>query len=282
LTVGLNNLFTAKKKVNNKLLVKRFWNKFSCGEELYFHGNSDLEAFNCHSMKRYELEPYIIPFADFESSKNKKVLEIGVGLGADHQCYAEAGAQLYGIDLTERAILHTKKRMKLFNLVSDLNIGDAENLIYKDSMFDIVYSWGVIHHSPNTPIAVNEIFRVLKLGGEAKIMIYHKYSFVGYMLWFRYGLLRFNPFISLNEIYANYLESPGTKSYTLNEAKQLFENFSKVEISTVLTHGDLLSSDVGQRHKGILLNVAKAIFPRLVIKLFFPSHGLFMLIKATK
>ena len=154
--------------------------------------------------------------------------------------------------------------------------------MFEDNMFDIVYSWGVIHHSPNTPLAVNELFRVLNPGSIAKIMIYHKYSFVGYMLWFRYGLLRFNPFLSLKEIYSNYLESPGTKAYTVNEAKQLFENFSKVEISTVLTHGDLLSSDAGQRHKGILLNIAKAIFPRFFIKLLFPGHGLFMLIKATK
>lgn len=268
--------------MKEKILVKNFWNKASCGEELYLQGDSDHEAFISQSKKRYELEPYIVDFAEFASTKNKKVLEIGVGLGADHQYFAEAGAQLYGIDLTERAIFNTNKRMKLFNLVSDLNIGDAENLTYQDNMFDIVYSWGVIHHSPNTPIAVNEIFRVLKPGAIAKVMIYHKYSFVGYMLWFRYGLLRLNPFLSLKEIYSNYLESPGTKAYTINEAKQLFKNFSKVEISTVLTHGDLLSSDAGQRHKGLLLTFAKAIFPRLIIKFFFPGHGLFMLIKATK
>jgi ubiquinone/menaquinone biosynthesis C-methylase UbiE len=268
--------------MKEKILVKNFWNKVSCGEELYFHGDSDEKAFIAQSKIRYELEPYIVNFADFASTKNKKVLEIGVGLGADHQCFAEAGAHLYGIDLTERAILNTKKRFELFNLASDLNIGDAENLMYEDNMFDIVYSWGVIHHSPNTQLAVNEIFRVLNPGSIAKIMIYHKYSFVGYMLWFRYGLLRFNPFLSLKEIYSNYLESPGTKAYTVNETKQLFENFSKVEISTVLTHGDLLSSDAGQRHKGILLNIAKAIFPRFFIKLLFPGHGLFMLIKATK
>ena len=268
--------------MKEKILVKNFWNKASCGEELYLQGDSDQEAFISHSRKRYELEPYIINFADFASTKYKKVLEIGVGLGADHQCFAEEGAQLYGLDLTERAIINTKKRMELFNLASELNIGDAENLIYDDNMFDVVYSWGVIHHSPNTPLAVNEIFRVLKPGSVAKIMIYHKYSFVGYMLWFRYGLLRCNPFLSLKEIYSNYLESPGTKAYTVNEAKKLFDNFSNVEISTVLTHGDLLSSDAGQRHKGILLNVAKAIFPRFFIKVFFPGHGLFMLIKATK
>ncbi len=265
-----------------KALVKDFWNKASCGEELYLHGDSEADAFISQAKKRYELEPYIIPFADFYTTKNKKVLEIGVGLGADHQCFAEAGANLYGIDLTERAIANTKKRLSLFNLSSVLTTGDAEKLAFQDNYFDIVYSWGVIHHSPNTPIAVNEIFRVLKPNGVAKIMIYHKYSFVGYMLWLKYGLFKLKPFISFKEIYSKYLESPGTKAYTVEEAKVLFNKFSKIEITTVLTHGDLLSSDAGQRHQGPILNFAKLIFPKIIIKKLFPKHGLFMLIKATK
>ena len=165
---------------------------------------------------------------------------------------------------------------------SVLNIGDAENLTFEDNMFDFIYFWRVIHHSPNTLLVVNEIFRVLNPGGVAKIMIYHKYSFVGYMLWFRYGFFKFNPFLSLKDIYSNFLESPVTKAYTVNEAKQLFRNFTKVEISKVLTHGDLLSSEADQRDKGLLLNIAKVIFPRFLIKLLFPGHGLFMLIKAKK
>ena len=261
--------------------VKEFWELSSCGEALYLEGEN-VSDYDKQALVRYTLEPYIVSFANFDKYKGLKVLEIGVGLGADHQEFAKNGANLYGIDLTKRAILNTKNRFNIFNLKSNLQIGDAENLAFKENYFDLVYSWGVIHHSPNTKQAIDEIYRVLKPGGETKIMIYHKYSFVGYMLWIRYGLLKLNPFLSLNKIYSNYLESPGTKAYTVNEAKQLFENFSKVEISTVLTHGDLLSSDAGQRHKGFLLNIAKVIFPRLIIKFFFPGHGLFMLIKATK
>ena len=268
--------------MDNKNSVKDFWNKNSCGEVLYLKGKNDIDAFNFQSSIRYELEPFILKFADFSSTSDKKVLEIGVGLGADHQKFAEAGAILTGIDLTDKAISHTKRRLSIFGLKSELSVADAESLTFTDESFDIVYSWGVIHHSPNTHLAVNEIFRVLKSGATAKIMIYHKFSFVGYMLWFRYGLLKFKPFLSLNEIYSSYLESPGTKAYTLHEAKQLFKDFSKVEISTVLTHGDLLSSDAGQRHKGFLLDIVKTIYPRFIIRLLFPGHGLFMLIKATK
>ncbi len=209
-------------------------------------------------------------------------MEIGVGLGADYQKFAENGAELYGIDITERAVLNTQKRLHLFNLSSKLEVADAENLYFPDNYFDIVYSWGVIHHSPNTPKAVNEIYRVLKAGGEAKVMIYHSKSFVGYMLWIRYGLFKLKPFISLKKIYSKYLESPGTKAYSVKEAKNLFKQFKNIEIDTILTHGDLLISDAGQRHRGRLLSIAKKIYPRLIITTLFPKHGLFMLIKAIK
>jgi ubiquinone/menaquinone biosynthesis C-methylase UbiE len=189
---------------------------------------------------------------------------------------------LQGCDLTERAIEHTKNRFDLLGLKTNLQVADAENLPYQNEQFDAVYSWGVIHHSPNTPKAVDEILRVLKPGGTAKVMIYHKHSMVGYMLWLRYALLKLKPFTSLKERYSSYLERPGIKAYTTDEAANLFHQFSKVEIETVLTHGDLLSSNAGQRHKGLVLTLAKALFPRWIIKTFFPKHGLFMLITAVK
>jgi ubiquinone/menaquinone biosynthesis C-methylase UbiE len=267
---------------NEKIAVKDFWNENSCGELLYLKGEDEIEAFNYQSSVRYELEPYILKFADFASASNKKVLEIGVGLGADHQKFAEAGAYLTGIDLTDKAISHTKRRFSIFNLNSELIVADAENLPFANESFDIIYSWGVIHHSPDTPKAVNEIFRVLRQNGEARIMIYHTRSIVGYMLWLRYGLFRLNPFMTLREVYDKYLESPGTKAYTIKEARQMFAQFSIIQISTILTHGDLLTSEAGQRHRGILLVLAKKIFPRAIIKMLLPRHGLFMMIKATK
>ena len=70
-------------------------------------------------------------FAKFKGSCNPKVLEIGVGLGADHQCFASAGSELHGIDdLTERAIVDTHHRLSFFGLTSRLAVGDAENLAF--------------------------------------------------------------------------------------------------------------------------------------------------------
>ncbi len=266
---------------HQKMLVYQSWNKASCGEALFLEKN-DRASFIFQSQKRYELEPYILDFIHFEAYKNKAVLEIGVGLGADHQKFAEAGAILNGIDLTERAVQYTRKRMALFGYQSTLKVADAEALPFPANSFDLIYSWGVLHHTPDTKKAIAEVWRVLIPGGEAKIMIYHKYSIVGYMLWIRYALMRGKPFTSLTKIYSEYLESPGTKAYSCKEAYNLFNQFKQIEIKTLLTHGDLLTSDAGQRHQGRCLSLAKLIWPRWFIKLFFKSHGLFMLISAKK
>ena len=265
----------------NKKDVHDFWNNASCGEDLYLSDRS-ISSYIEQKEKRYELEPYIRGFADFESSKNKKVLEVGVGLGADHQGFAEHCNDLYGIDLTNRAIEHVKNRFNQLGLTSNLKTGDAEALDFPDNNFDIVYSWGVIHHSPNTAKAASEIMRVLKPGGEFRVLVYHKYSLVGFMLWVRYALLKGKINTSLEEIYSKYLESPGTKAYTVNEGKDLFKGASKISVKSQLCFGDLLIGPVGQRHGGVLLRIVKTLYPRPLIRVLFKNYGLGLLIKGTK
>ena len=123
---------------------------------------------------------------------------------------------------------------------------------------------------------------MLRQGGQARVMIYHRRSLVGFMLWLRYALLAGRPWRSLNDVFAHHLESPGTKAYSLAEARRLFRGFASVRIRTVLTHGDLLESDVGQRHRGWLLSLAKRLWPRALLRVACPRRGLFMLIEATK
>lgn len=269
-------------KMNAKQQVHDFWNEASCGEDLYLKGETLRQKYHQQAKERYALEPYIADFADFQSFANQQVLEIGVGLGADHQQFAEAHANLHGCDLTERAIAHTRERLALFSLRSELRVADAENLPYASNTFDLVYSWGVIHHSPDTQQVADEIFRVLKPGGLAKVMIYHKHSWVGYLLWLRYALARGKPTTDLAAIYANHLESPGTKAYSKAEAQQLFAQFRQVSIKTVLTHADLLNSQAGQRHRSGLLTISRWLYPRWLIRTFFPGHGLYMMISALK
>jgi len=261
--------------------VHDFWSDASCGEELYLRA-VDRDGYTAQMRRRYALEPFLPVFAQADATGGLDVLEIGVGLGADHQLFAEAGARLSGVDLTERAVEHTRRRLELFGLHSDLRVGNAESLPFDAAAFDVVYSWGVLHHSPDTPRAIDEVWRVLRTGGRARVMIYHKHSLVGYMLWLRYALLTGRPLRSLKSIYSEHLESPGTKAYTIAEARQMFRNFSNVTISTVLTHGDLLDSDAGQRHRGVVLTLAKRLWPRPLLRRLLPTLGLFMLIDATK
>ena len=170
----------------------------------------------------------------------------------------------------------------MFGFRSRLAVGDAENLAFQDESIDWVYSWGVLHHSPDTPRAVQEVLRVLKRGGLAKVMIYHNWSMVGAMLWLRYALLAGKPWRSLRSVYAEHLESPGTKAYSIAGARQLFADFIDVRISIQLGHGDLLESNAGQRHRGWILIVAKKLWPRWFIRRFLPGAGLFMMIEARK
>ena len=264
--------------------VHEFWDAESCGER-HGEGDAQIERFQSQEELRYKLEPFIIDFACFDDFHRLDVLEIGVGFGADHSRIARSEPNaLAGVGLTQRAIDNTRARFEVLGLKSDLKIDNAESLSFEDKSFDAVYSWGVLHHSPNTEKCFEEVFRVLKPGGFAKIMIYHKHAPVGWILWLRYGLLKLNPFIGLKKIYSSYLESPGTKAYSVEEARHLARSFSHFEVSVELSTGDLLEADAGARHKGPLLSLARLMYPRFIISWLsrFIPIGLFMLITIKK
>jgi ubiquinone/menaquinone biosynthesis C-methylase UbiE len=267
---------------NLKIEVKEFWDKTSCGE-VYASGESQRDYYTSHSAARYTLEPYIHSFARFDDAQGKDVLEIGVGMGADHLEFAKFRPKtLVGVDLTPRAVEHTRRRLMAYGFIPDVKVADAENLPFDDQSFDIVYSWGVLHHSPDTSKAIGEVFRVLRPGGIARVMVYHKYSLTGYMLWTRYALLAGRPFRSLNDIYFHHLESRGTKAYSVPAVKKLFAEFSDVVTHVQLSVGDLLLGAAGQRHARVLLTVARRLWPRFFLRRFLSSHGLFLLVEARK
>jgi SAM-dependent methyltransferase len=262
-----------------KLAVREFWNRQSCGE-VYATGETLAAQLDAQALARYGLEPYIFEFARFDEGRGRDVLEIGVGMGADHLEWAkESPRSLTGIDLTPRAIELTRARLDAYGLSSTLECGDAEHLPFPDNSFDLVYSWGVLHHSPDTPRAIAEAYRVLRPGGVARVMIYHRWSITGYLLWLRYGMLAGR---GLNDVYARYLESPGTKAYTIGEAKRMFARFDNVSVRSQLSFGDLLQGAVGQRHNGTALRIAKRLWPRALIRRVLSRHGLMLLVEAEK
>jgi hypothetical protein len=113
-------------------------------------------------------------------------------------------------------------------------------------------------------------------------MIYQQRSLVGAMLWLRYALLAGRPWRSLREIYAQHLESPGTKAYTPGEARGMFSDFADVAVRSELCPGDLLLGAAGQRHRGLLLDAARRFYPRWAVRRFFVGWGLHLLIEARR
>jgi SAM-dependent methyltransferase len=194
----------------------------------------------------------------------------------------EPGTHAIGVDLTNQALRLTHERCTLEALQARLARTDCENLPFVSNAFDIVYSYGVIHHSPGTIRAVEEIHRVLKTGGVARVMVYHAPSITGAMLWVVHCLLKLRPWKSPRWAVANFLESPGTKTYTFDEAKQLFSAFRRVKLETALGTGDLLLMRRSRRYQNPLARIAWRLYPRWAVRTFGRPFGLGLLITASK
>src|SRR5262249_32361207 len=157
--------------------VRAFWQEHPCGTKFSDAEMGSREFFDRIEAHRYGKEWHIPAAADFAGARGLKVLEIGCGLGTDGAQFAAAGADYTGVDLTEAAIDLAGKRFALSDLKGEFRVADAENLDFADDSFDLVYSHGVLHHTPNIEAAVREIHRVLKPGGRAMVMLYHRGSY---------------------------------------------------------------------------------------------------------
>src|SRR6266849_983833 len=157
--------------------VRAFWQAHPCGVKFSDAEVGTREFFERIEAHRYSKEWHIPAAANFSGAKGLRVLEIGCGMGTDGAQFAKAGADYTGVDLTEAAIELSRKRFKLFGLRGDFRVADAENLDFADESFDLVYSHGVLHHTPEIAHAVSEIHRVLKPGGRAIVMLYHRDSY---------------------------------------------------------------------------------------------------------
>jgi ubiquinone/menaquinone biosynthesis C-methylase UbiE len=221
-----------------KSAVKEYWERAPCGTRDLSEAD-ELLKYRELEAERYSREPFIPRFADFRSTTGRDVLEVGVGAGTDHLNFARAGARCTGVDLTGAAIDMTRRRLALENLTSNLVQADAETLPFPDRSFDYVYSWGVIHHTPDPPAAAREILRVLRPGGSFCVMIYNRHSVVALQAWLRFGLAKGRMRQSLLKIIADNVESPGTRSYTVAEARELFAGAENLDVETVVTAYDM-------------------------------------------
>ena len=226
-------------KINEE--VREFWEKEACGTEPFITGEKESYTkswFKEIENYRYTVEPFIHSVAQFNKHKGKNVLEIGVGAGTDHLNWAKSKVDLYGVDLTDRAIETTRQHLSLYGLESNLQRTDAEDLPFEDNFFDLVYSWGVIHHSENIEKIINEISRVLRPGGQFLGMIYHRRSLHVLNLWLKNALLKGKPWRSPSFVIYHYNESIASKAYTFAEAQTLFQGFKDCKITPYLVEAD--------------------------------------------
>jgi ubiquinone/menaquinone biosynthesis C-methylase UbiE len=180
-----------------KKRVHDFWQANPCGTRFAQGEAGTREFFDAVERHRYRTESHIREVVGFDRWRGRDVLEVGCGLGTDGINFARAGAAYTGIDLTEASIELVRRRFEIEGLDANLKVADAENLPFADASFDLVYSHGVLHHTPDTARAIDELYRVLRPGGAAMVMLYHKNSYnyyVNIMALRRIGvrLLRFN------------------------------------------------------------------------------------------
>jgi ubiquinone/menaquinone biosynthesis C-methylase UbiE len=247
--------------------VRAFWQAHPCGTKFSDAEMGTPEFFERVEAHRYTKEWHIPDAADFAGTRGLRVLEIGCGMGTDGAQFAQAGAHYTGIDLTEAAIELARKRFELSGLEGEFRVADAENLDFADNLFDRVYAHGVLHHTPDIARAVAEIHRVLKPGGRAIVMLYHRGSYnyrVGIRVLRRAGArllksesglrvihrLTGEPAESLRE-HAEFLKAgsngylasdeflsqstdgagnPLARVYSRHEARNLFKDFQEVEL----------------------------------------------------
>lgn len=258
-----------------KTRVADFWNSEPCGTR-YLSGEPEFET---HTKSRYALEPHIPAFAKFAESAGLRVLEVGVGMGADYEQWLKAGANATGVDLSSASLAQARRRCELAGTRPDLRLADAESLPFEDRTFDVVYSYGVMHHSPDTAKCLREAWRVLKPGGQARVMLYHSPSITGFLLWLRYGLSRWQ---SIRRCVYERLESPGTKTFTVAEVTSMLAGFENVHFEQVFSPGDLLIHTPSPRFQGSFYRWIWKVFPRALVRRFGKRWGLFLLVTARK
>jgi SAM-dependent methyltransferase len=253
--------------VELKERVRAFWQAHPCGTKFSDAEIGTREFFELVEAHRYATEWHIPEAADFAGARGLRVLEIGCGIGTDGAQFAKAGAQYTGVDLTDAAIDLARKRFEIDGLRGDFRVADAENLDFADESFDLVYSHGVLHHTPDTARAVREIHRVLKPGGRAIVMLYHRGSYnyrIGIRVLRRAGarLLRSeggikivhaltsepieslqehsrllkastNGYLSSDEFLSQSTDGAGNplaRVYSRREARELFKDFREVKL----------------------------------------------------
>lgn len=215
--------------------VYSFWNNRPCNVRHSSKSPDTLEYFDEVANKRYRAEPHILSFMNLKNIKGKRVLELGCGLGTDAIQFAKAGAQVVCIDLTENSLNLCRKNFAVHGLSGEFYQGNIEELTkilpesYYNS-FDLIYSFGVIHHTPNPSNVFKEIPLFLKENGELRCMLYSRFSYKLFWLMKEYDNWKFE---NTDELIQRYSEAqsgcPVTYTFTFDEVQKTIEPSLKIK-----------------------------------------------------
>jgi SAM-dependent methyltransferase len=226
--------------------VRDFWNVQSCDTQVARSEKFSREYFEEIESFRYFDQAFIHSFAQFTRYRGKKVLEVGFGAGTDFIQWLRAGAVVSGVDLTPEALENVRHRIDTYQLPAPqkIAVADAENLPFEPDSFDLGYSFGVLHHTPDTARALRELVRVVRPGGEIKVMLYNRHSVWAFNQWFKHALLKGRPWKSLGWALWHFTESVGTKGYTRTELARTLPplGLRRIRIHTEITAADYLSA----------------------------------------
>jgi len=238
-------MFMTEESADLKAQVKEFWNRQSCDTGHARAEKFTREYFEQIEQWRYTDQPFIHAFAQFTRYRGKRVLEVGFGAGTDFIQWLRAGAVVSGVDLTEEAVANLSHRIQVYGLPApeSLKVADAEDLPFPPNSFDLGYSWGVLHHTPNTEKALADLVRVVRPGGEIKVMLYNRHSLCIYRRWLTQALLKGRPWKSLRWVMWHRFESLGTKGYTESEVRRMLAplGLTDLRFETYLTSADRLA-----------------------------------------
>jgi|SRR3989344_1355254 len=210
--------------------VKNYWDSRPCNASLSNRDKHTKEYFDEIEKRKYFTEPHIPAFAEFPKWRSKKVLEIGCGIGTDTVNFARAGANVAAVELSEESIKLAEERVKLYGLENKVKfyLGNAENLssFVPVEQYDLVYSFGVIHHSPHPEKIFEEITKYLGPESVVKIMLYHKYGWPALRLFLKRGhKVCWNYGKFLKNFHVGEKDCPIVNKYSRAEVKKLMYGY---------------------------------------------------------
>jgi 2-polyprenyl-3-methyl-5-hydroxy-6-metoxy-1,4-benzoquinol methylase len=208
--------------------VKEYWDRRPCNIRHSTQPVGSREYFDEVEARKYLVEPHIPGFAEFEKWRGKKVLEIGCGIGTDTINFARHGARVTSVDLSEKSLELARQRTVVYGVQDRVQFyrGDAEELseLVPVEAYDLIYSFGVIHHTPHPERVLEQVRRYARPGTTVKIMVYHRRSWkvLGILLGEGRG-----QFWKLNDLVAKNSEAqtgcPITYTYSRREGRELLE-----------------------------------------------------------